>query len=90
MFRILKLGNILDTQGLPSQSNIGMGNVPTTQGPQPQFDKQRKTMKKIWNCHNHMFVATMEVVEVGSKIHVTCRMFGMFVMSLWNHVYGLS
>jgi hypothetical protein len=64
MFRILKMGNVLATQGFPFRSNIGMGNVPATQGPQSQFDKQRKTMKKNWNRHNHMFVATMEVVEV--------------------------
>ncbi len=40
------MGNVLATQGLPSRFNIGMGNAPTTQGPQFQFDKQRKTMKK--------------------------------------------
>jgi hypothetical protein len=37
-----------------------------------------------------MFVAMMEVEEVRSKIHVTCQKFGMFVMLLWNHVYGLT
>lgn len=83
------MGNVLATQGLPFRSNIGMGNAPTTQGPQSQFDKQRKTMKKIGIATIICLLQRWRLwkLDPRSMLHVKCLAccYGTTCMDLHSH-----
>jgi len=92
MFRILKLGNVLDTQGLLSQSNIGIRNVLATQGPLFQFDKQGKTMKRIGIATIVCLLQRWRLwkLDPRSMLHVKCLAclsccYGIVCMDLHSH-----
>jgi hypothetical protein len=47
-------------------------------------------LKKNGNWDDASLVFIMAIVEVGSKIQIASRIFGVHITSLKNHLYGIT